>query len=164
VTAIDRLLIIVTKLQKLQVRYGNKRHRNSKRKQPLACRATFKPELHCKRPQCLRRGQMNGNGKAMSMIQRISITGSMLLALGVGASGGGLPQFEVTGFPISPLQMSVLNSGRVQEESPNPELILHGMLVSPHQAAVLIGPLTARCVCSRDWNVMHVRWGPLVRD
>jgi hypothetical protein len=107
---------------------------------------------------------MNGNGKAMSMIQRISITGSMLLALGVGASGGGLPQFEVTGFPISPLQMSVLNSGRVQEESPNPELILHGMLVSPHQAAVLIGPLTARCVCSRDWNVMHVSWGPLVRD
>jgi len=94
----------------------------------------------------------------MSIFQRISITGLMILALGaVEAFAAELPQFEVTGFPISPLQMSVLNSGRVQEESPNPEVILHGMLVSPHQAAVLIGPLTARCVCSRDANAVHVR-------
>ena len=94
----------------------------------------------------------------MSIFQQISITIPMVLALGaVAASAGELPQYEVTGFPISPLQMSVLNSGRVQEEPPNPEVILHGMLVSPHQAAVFIGPTTARCVCTRDANAMHVR-------
>jgi hypothetical protein len=94
----------------------------------------------------------------MSKYQQTSIAALMVLALGaVGASAGELPQFEVTGFPISPLQMSVINSGRVQEESPNPEVILHGMLVSPHQAAVLIGPLTARCVCSSDATAVRVR-------
>jgi hypothetical protein len=103
------------------------------------------------------RAKTTGKIRAMSIIQRISIMGSIVFALGAGASAGELPQFEVTGFPISPLQMSVLNSGRVQEESPNPELLLHGMLVSPHQAAVLIGPQSPRCVCSRDGNAVHLR-------
>ncbi len=94
----------------------------------------------------------------MSIYQQVSITALMVLALGaVGASAGELPQFEVTGFPISPVQMSVINSGHVQEGSPNPEVILHGLVVSPHQAAVLIGPLTTRCVCSSDATAMRVR-------
>jgi hypothetical protein len=94
----------------------------------------------------------------MSIFQRISIMVPTVLALGaVGASAGELPQYEVTGFPISPVQMSVLNSGRVQEEPPKPEVILHGMLVSPHQVAVFIGPTTARCVCSRDASAVDVR-------
>jgi hypothetical protein len=81
----------------------------------------------------------------MSIFQRISIMVPTVLVLGaVGASAGELPQYEVTGFPISPVQMSVLNSGRVQEEPPKPEVILHGMLV-------------ARCVCSRDASAVDVR-------
>jgi hypothetical protein len=76
----------------------------------------------------------------MSTLQRISITTVAALLLGtVGVSAGELPQYEVTGFPISPLQISVLGSGGVQEQSPTPTLTLNGMPASPHQIAVL-GP------------------------
>src|SRR5712671_4151450 len=65
---------------------------------------------------------------AMSTLQRISITALTAVVLGtVGASAGELPQYEVTGFPISPLQMSVLKSGDT------PMLTLNGMPASPHQ-------------------------------
>jgi len=85
---------------------------------------------------------------AMSVVQRISITALAALALGAsGASAGGLPQYEVTGFPISPLQMSVLRSGGIQEESPTSEVTLLGMPFSPHQIAVISARLVARCVC-----------------
>jgi hypothetical protein len=50
-----------------------------------------------------------------------------------------LPQYEVAGFPISQLQISVLGSGRIQEQSFSPTLTLDGMPASPHQIAV-IGP------------------------
>ena len=76
----------------------------------------------------------------MSTLQRISITALTALTLGAtGASAGQLPQYEVTGFPVSPLQMSVVRTGSMQEESPTPVLTLDGMPASPHQIAV-IGP------------------------
>jgi hypothetical protein len=53
------------------------------------------------------------------------------------ASGGELPQYEVMGFPISPLQMSVLRSGGIEEQSLSPTLTLQGMPASPHQIAVI---------------------------
>jgi hypothetical protein len=85
----------------------------------------------------------------MHTFQRISMTALMTLALGAaGASAGELPQYEVTGFPITPLQMSVLNSRSIQEESPTPEVTLRGMPVSPHQVAVISTRLISRCVCS----------------
>jgi hypothetical protein len=85
----------------------------------------------------------------MLTFQRNSVAALVALALGApGASAGELPRYEVTGFPISPLQMSVLNSRSVQEESPTPEVTLRGMPVSPHQVAVISARLIARCVCS----------------
>jgi len=76
----------------------------------------------------------------MSTLQRASITAVTALVLGtVSAPAGELPQYEVTGFPISPHQISVLGSGGVQEQSPTPTLTLDGMPASPHQIAVL-GP------------------------
>lgn len=94
----------------------------------------------------------------MWTFQRISITGALILALGaVRAAAGELPRYEVAGFPISPLQMSILTTVRVQEESPSPELVLHGMPISPHQSAILIGPSTAGCVCSQDAKAAYVR-------
>jgi hypothetical protein len=84
----------------------------------------------------------------MPMVQRISIRALAALALGAsGVSAGELPQYEVMGFPISPLQMSVLRSGGIQEESPTPEVTLLGMPFSPHQVAVVSARLIAKCVC-----------------
>jgi hypothetical protein len=85
----------------------------------------------------------------MSTLQRISITALTALVLGAaGASAGELPQYEVTGFPISPLQFSVLGSGGVQEQSPTPALTTGGMPASPHQIAV-ISPRTKQRVADK---------------
>lgn len=74
----------------------------------------------------------------MSTLQRISIASVTGLVLGtIGASAGDLPQYELTGFPISPLQFSVLGSTGVQERSPTSALAAAGMLASPHQIAVI---------------------------
>ena len=74
----------------------------------------------------------------MSTLQRISITTIAALMLGtVGASATELPQYEVAGFPISTVQVSILGSSGVQEQSPTPTLTLDGMPASPHQIAVL---------------------------
>ena len=67
-----------------------------------------------------------------------------------------LPQYEVAGFPISPLQISVLGSGRIQEQSFSPTLTLDGMPASPHQIAV-IGPRSKQQIADkvkkrRIWN------------
>jgi len=89
----------------------------------------------------------------MSVVQRISIRALAALALGAaGASAGELPRYEVRGFPISPLQMSALRSGGIQEESPTPEVTLLGMAFSPHQIAVISVRVIARCVCVRSMD------------
>jgi hypothetical protein len=75
----------------------------------------------------------------MSILQRTSITALTVLAIGApGASAGQqLPQYEVMGFPISPLQMSVVRPGAIQEQPPTPELTRDGMPASPHQLTVI---------------------------
>ena len=89
----------------------------------------------------------------MSIGRRISIRALATLALAAGgASAGELPQYEVRGFPISPLQMSVLGSGGIQEESATPEVTLLGMPFSPHQIAVISVRMIARCVCVRSMD------------
>jgi hypothetical protein len=77
----------------------------------------------------------------MSILQRTLTAALMVLALGapVASAGQQLPQYEVTGFPISPLQMSVVRSGGVQEEPSAPGLTMDGMPASPHQIAVIRG-------------------------
>lgn len=74
----------------------------------------------------------------MSTLQRILIHAVTALVVGtLGASAGELPQYEVAGFPISPLQFSILGSSGIQEQPPTPTLMLNGMPASPHQLAVI---------------------------
>ena len=46
-----------------------------------------------------------------------------------------LPIFELMGFPITPVQVQLVCSAFVQEQSPNPTLTVGGMAASPHQVA-----------------------------
>ena len=48
-----------------------------------------------------------------------------------------LPTYELTGMPITPVQMQVLGSAHVRESSPTPTLAVDGVPASPHQVAVL---------------------------
>jgi hypothetical protein len=74
----------------------------------------------------------------MCKLRRTSITAVALLLLGAtAASAGELPQYEVSGLPISPHQISVLGLGGIKEQSTVPTLTLNGMPASPHQIAVL---------------------------
>jgi hypothetical protein len=64
----------------------------------------------------------------MTTLQRISITVVTALVLGtLRASAGELPQYEFAGFPISPVQITVLGSDSVQERAPTPTLTLNGI-------------------------------------
>jgi hypothetical protein len=47
------------------------------------------------------------------------------------------PAFEVTGFPISRVQVAVLGAAHVEETSATPQLTLAGMPASPNQIAIL---------------------------
>jgi hypothetical protein len=47
------------------------------------------------------------------------------------------PTFELTGFPISPVQVQTVGPDRVEEQTPTPMLTLRGMPASPHQLGVL---------------------------
>ena len=74
----------------------------------------------------------------MSTLKRISINALTALLLGtVAVSAGELPKYEVAGFPISPVQICILGSNRIQEQSPTPTLTLNGMPASSDQIAVL---------------------------
>jgi len=63
----------------------------------------------------------------------------MIVPLGAPGAYAGeqLPQYEVAGFPITPLQMSVVRPGRIQEQPPSSDLTRDGMPASPHQITVI---------------------------
>ena len=63
-------------------------------------------------------------------------TAAVLLS-GASAIAAELPKFEAMGFPITPVQTSVLGAAHVQERSPVPTLMLGGMPASPVQIVVL---------------------------
>ena len=68
----------------------------------------------------------------------LSIASTMLGVLGgLTAEASELPTFEKFGFPITPVQVSVLGAADVRESSLIPTLLLGGMPASPHQVAVL---------------------------
>jgi hypothetical protein len=73
------------------------------------------------------------------MFKHISITSVVFMLLGGAvASAQELPTYEANGFPITPLQVSILGcSAHVQERAPTPALTMYGMPASPHQIAVL---------------------------
>jgi hypothetical protein len=48
-----------------------------------------------------------------------------------------LPAFELMGLPITPVQVQVVGSAHVREQSPAAMLVIAGMPASPHQLAVL---------------------------
>jgi hypothetical protein len=97
----------------------------------------------------------------MSTLQRIWITALTVLALGVAkASAGQPPQYEVTGFPISPLQILVLGSSVIQEQPSIPTLTLDGMPASTHQIAV-IAPRTKQQIAESDeWWLAQLHGAP----
>jgi hypothetical protein len=59
------------------------------------------------------------------------------VAVGFTARAAELPNFELTGFPITWHQVAVMGASGVQEQSPAPSLGFDGMPASPHQVAVL---------------------------
>jgi hypothetical protein len=56
---------------------------------------------------------------------------------GSGAGAAELPSFELRGFPITRVQVSVMGAANVQEQSPAATLMFGGMPASPHQIAAL---------------------------
>lgn len=56
---------------------------------------------------------------------------------GAAAVAAELPTFEVSSFPATPLQVSVMGSAGVQEQSPAATLTRDDMPASPNQIAVL---------------------------
>jgi hypothetical protein len=72
------------------------------------------------------------------MKKLLSIAAITAITLGAAsASAAELPSYELTGFPISPHQFSVVGSANVKEQLPTPSLAVAGMPASPHQVAVL---------------------------
>jgi hypothetical protein len=74
------------------------------------------------------------------MSKHLSITSVVVFVLmsGAVASAQDLPTYGVTGFPITPIQMSILGcSAQVQESSPAATLTVEGMPASLHQVVVL---------------------------
>ena len=68
----------------------------------------------------------------------LAVTATATLALSIAdAAAGELPTYELTGFPITPHQFSVVGSANVKEQSPSPSLTMAGLPASPHQVAVL---------------------------
>jgi len=53
------------------------------------------------------------------------------------AAAAELPAYQLTGFPITAVQMAVVGSRNVREVPPAPALTAGGMPASPHQIAVL---------------------------
>jgi hypothetical protein len=62
-----------------------------------------------------------------------------LAILGSAASAAELPSYEVSSFPVSPVQLSVLGASRAQaqEQSPAPTLTRDDMPATPLQLSVL---------------------------
>jgi hypothetical protein len=64
----------------------------------------------------------------------LSIAAAAVISIAAGTAGfaAELPTYEVTGLPISPVQVQVLGASNVREQSPVPTAA-----ASPHQLSVL---------------------------
>jgi hypothetical protein len=72
----------------------------------------------------------------MKTLFAMAATGTLLLG-GI-ASAQEFPSYELSGFPISSLQSSVMGAtANLKEQSPSTSLTVGGMPASPHQIAVL---------------------------
>jgi hypothetical protein len=93
------------------------------------------------------------------------LTAAAILMLGMaGATAGELPSYDFAGFPITPLQMSVLGqSGQVQERPAAPTLLRKGMPASPSQIAILSPRPATTGQSSRPFEAAETRIGPAAR-
>jgi hypothetical protein len=60
-------------------------------------------------------------------------TAAMLIASSAGAMAAELPTYDVSGFPISPVQVQLLGAANVREQSPVAAHTPDGQSASPHQ-------------------------------
>jgi hypothetical protein len=85
-------------------------------------------------------GRHVNSGKENTMSKHLSIASVVAFTLigGAAASAQDLPTYQAMGFPISPVQVSILGcSAQVQERGPITPFTMAGMPASPHQIAVL---------------------------
>ena len=97
------------------------------------------------------------------MLSRIHVYAASLglLLAGPAIAGGqssqptSIPSYEVSGFPITPHQISIVGSARVEEQSPSPSLMVAGMPATPHQIAVLTprSGATAKATAEKATNI-----------
>ena len=68
----------------------------------------------------------------------VVVTVAVMLS-GAAAAAAELPSYEITGFPLTQHQLTVLNSkpGLIQEQPPAADLTIASMPASPAQIAVL---------------------------
>jgi hypothetical protein len=72
----------------------------------------------------------------MKTLFTVATTGTLLLT-GI-ASAQEFPSYELSGFPISPHQVTVMGAtSNLKEQSPSTSLTVGGMPTSPHQIVVL---------------------------
>ena len=62
---------------------------------------------------------------------------ALVLAASAGAHAQDYPVFERDGYPLTPLQLQVLEPDHVEESPPISSLARDGMPASPHQLSVL---------------------------
>ena len=70
-------------------------------------------------------------------VKHLLATAVLSLATAGAAMAAELPTFEVSSFPATPVQVSVIGSAGVQEQAATPSLTREGMPASPAQIAVL---------------------------
>ena len=97
------------------------------------------------------------------MVSRVHVYAASLglLLAGPAIAGGqssqptSIPSYEVSGFPITPHQISIVGSARVEEQSPSPSLMVAGMPATPHQIAVLTprSGATAKATAEKATNI-----------
>jgi hypothetical protein len=76
-------------------------------------------------------------------VKHLVATALLSLAIGGAAGAAELPTFEVSSFPATPVQVSVMGSAGLQEQAASPTLTREGMPASPAQLAVLAPRHTA---------------------
>jgi hypothetical protein len=90
--------------------------------------------------QCETVRGLAGITKGNATMKRLLLiaTAAVLIPAGANvAAAAELPTYNVTGFPITSVQASVVGSGQEQESPPAPTLTVDGMPASPVQISVL---------------------------
>ena len=96
---------------------------------------------------------VHATGWGITMVHRVSLALTAVL-LSSAATAAELPTFEIIGFPLTQHQLTVLNTGIVQERPPAPGLTLASMPASPVQIGVLT-PRSKQEFAAKDGGPTH---------